>query len=372
VAATSSTSNSDTPRKAGVPWAFLLALGVLFAIELVLHAVDERKLIAYASDYGQYNAVRDHIALGPAEIALVGSSQLREGVSMPVLIEELEKKLGRKVSVSNYALRGARVDAANAVVEDLLSQPEKPNLILVGLSVRDLRGGPRDYPRLTTFWDWADWWKYVRIDGWDVVDVTPQMVRKSIGDYSHLMKHREKFAIALDGLFEPLGVRSKEEPNPILGQGTYQHFEGRGLRRLDEAKVGRRHLIARIRENYSSIDGPKTTPDMIHDFGELAQQLQNAPCKSLLLEVPVSDLLNRLLINDGLRKHYDRAIAQVLTEHPVAYWPVADQPFKPGDEHFSDLQHLNRPGAEEYARMLAEKIAQELGASPPTRPARSE
>ncbi|MGC4030881.1 MAG: hypothetical protein QM754_03915 [Tepidisphaeraceae bacterium] len=154
MAAASSTSNSDAapaaatpvahgPRpqpRFGFPWAVVLALLVVAGVEVYLHTFPKMKLIAYASDEGQYHAVRDTVdAIGPAEVALIGSSQMREGVTMPLLIAETEKRLGRRVTLSNYAVRGARLDGFDAIVQFLQRQPVPPKLIIVGVSQRDLR-----------------------------------------------------------------------------------------------------------------------------------------------------------------------------------------------------------------------------------------
>jgi len=44
----------------------------------------------------------------------------------------------------------------------------------------------------------------------------------------------------------------------------------------------------------------------------------------------------------------------------IHYLPTRDQPFKPTNDDFSDLQHLNRPGAQRFATWLAGEIAAQL------------
>lgn len=379
------------PVKCGMPYALLMAVAIVIAFEVFLRVLPREKLIAYASDYGQYQAVRDTIDLkGPAEVALVGSSQVREGVSMPTLNEALEQQLGHKPDVANYALRGGRVDLADVVVRHLLRQPKPPKLIIVGLSTRDVRAYAPDYERLAVFWTFSDWLREYRTGGrpdtsvlpcflqnrvgeeilifergWDRTDQLPTVIRNYVGEGLLTLKHREMIGIqAANPLRKLFGAPDPREPNPILGEATFQHLGGRGERTLLASKIGLPRLIRSAVSSYlpdpKYYDRPPLA--MRERLTDLVAQLtaSNVPSRSLIIEMPIAGDLEVAI--DRSRKvrmvyGFNREVQSRVYQTNVRYIPTGEQPFKPGKEHFSDLQHFNRPGAQEFSKWLAPEIA---------------
>ena len=377
MAAILSTSSSDPSSHGphphaplGRPWALVIALGIVAVFEIYLHTRDPMKLIAYASDEGQYHAVRDTVAAqGPAEVALVGSSQMREGVVMPVLLAELEKKVGRPVRVANYATRGARLDAMDAVVRFLQKQPTPPRLIVVGLGPRDLRADTVDWPRVALFWDTADWWRAFRRRGADVAgvgDALPVVIRNAAGRVLDSLRYREEIALTLKRPFARFGVSVAEDGNPILGEVSEQHLGSRGARSLTKAKVSVRKIFDRARESYMFDQPAKPRPAMRSALNDLVAVLGSRPGGGLLVQMPVADFLQAEIDNKGQTKAFQAAVSEVAKAAGVDFVPVSRQGFRPTDDHFSDLQHLNRSGAEGFATWLATETAKRI--DPPSRP----
>jgi len=371
VAATSSTSSSDFPKATGVnpcvPTAFLLAIAILIAFELFLRTRDPHTLIAYpkrAAGDDQtvtYKAVREYIALdGPAEVALVGSSQMREGVTMPVLIDEIRARAGRDLRVANYAARGARADAMEAVVHYLLSQPTKPRLIVIGLSVRDLRTDDLDLPRMAVFWNARDWWRETGKIGWRATDVLPIVIRNEASQVSWTLRFRDQLAIELVKPFARFGISVESEGNPIVGEQTLQHAGSRGLRNLTEIRIAPRRMLAAARLSYDYPAGPKPSETMTLRLRSLLQQIELAGVRAIIVEMPVADRLKTDLTRVGLLKWFNRSVTTLTIETPIRFIPTTAQPIQPGPEHFSDLQHHNRIGAELFSQWLAGEMAGEL------------
>lgn len=375
MAATSSTSSSD-PRKHGFPYAFALAILIVIGLELFLRTRDSQQLIAYpelgigGDQTVTYKAVREYIALdGAADVALVGSSQMREDVVMPQLIQHVRERTGRDVTVRNYATRGARADVMSAVVGELLDQPTKPDLIIIGLSVRDLRTQDIDLPRLALFWDAREWWSEAQTIGWSATSVLPTVVRNELGEFSHTLRYRDQLAIDISKPFAPVfGYSVDREPNPIVGEGSWQHIGGRGLRNLVDPKVSPRRMLYLARESYAYADGPKPSEPQTRRLQSMIRRIEASGVRAVLVEMPVADYLENDLAARGLPKAFDRSVRSLLEGTRIPYIPTADQPFKPGHAHFVDLQHLNRPGAEQFSDWLAGLIAGELRSSPTTRP----
>lgn len=358
-----------------MPYALLLAVAIVIAFELFLRVVPREKLIAYASDYGQYQAVRDYIDLhGPADVALVGSSQVREGVHMPTLIESLKQQEGDAApTVANYALRGGRVDLADAVVRYLMRQPSPPKLIVVGLSTRDIRAYAPDYDRLAVFWTFSDWWREFRRPrdaggGWDRTTQLPTVLRNYFGEVMLTLKHREMIGIQTAAPFRQLfGAPDPREPNPIVGEPTFQHLGSRGERTLLKSLIPLRRMIRNAVSAY--VPDPRyydrPPPLMRERLTHLIDQFTqpNAPSRGLIIEMPIADDL-AVAIDDGRRVRmiygFNREVYSRVYQQPIRYIPTTEQAFKPTKEHFSDLQHFNRPGAEEFSKWLAWEIVKEI------------
>jgi hypothetical protein len=371
VAATSSTSSSSTRRATGFPSAFVLTIVIVIAFELYLRTRDAEELIAYpelgigGDQTVTYKAVREYIALeGAANVALVGSSQMRENVVMPRLIESVRAKVGRDITVRNYATRGARADVMNAVVDELLDQPVKPDLIVIGVSVRDLRTQELDLPRLALFWDTREWLAESRSLGWSTTRVLPTVVRNELGRISYTLRFRDQLAIDVSRPLAPVfGYPVDREPNPIVGEVSWQHMGGRGLRNLVEPNISPRRMLNLSRESYAYQDGPKPSEPQTRRLQSMIRRIESADVRAVLVEMPVADYLENDLAARKLTTSFDRSVRSLVAGTRIRYITTAEQPFQPGHAHFVDLQHLNRPGAELFGDWLAEVIAEGLSGS---------
>ncbi|MDB5328066.1 MAG: hypothetical protein JWM57_3635 [Phycisphaerales bacterium] len=340
-----------------------MALAIVAAVEVFLHTRDRLSLIAYASDEGQYHAVRDTVrAIGPAEVALVGSSQMREGVVMPALVAELEKRLGRKVRVANYATRGARLDAMNGVVRFLQKQPNPPKLIVVGLGPRDLRADTVDWPRVALFWDAGDWWKTYKRYGFGATDLLPVVIRNLAGRVLYTLNFREEISLALQRPFMHAGLAldTYEDGNPILGQVSSQHEGSRGQRSLSKLKVPLKKLFDRAVDSYMFAEPAKARPAMKGALHDLVNAFAANPQQGLLVQMPVARVLQAAIDNKGQSKAFLSTVTAEATATGVGFIPSDKQGVHPTDDDFSDLQHLNRPGAEAFGIWLANEIAARL------------
>ena len=367
MAAASSTSSSKSPAACGKPWALLLALLIIAGVEVGLHRIPRMHLIAYSSLEGQYHAVRDIIdANGPAEVALVGSSQMREGVSMPVLIDKVRRLNGSRVPIANYALRGARVDVMDAVVRYLQSRKNPPKLIIVGVSARDLRATDPDWPRMAIFWRPTDWWREFHKSGWRMTDYLPIVIRNEVAEVSDTLRYREEISLKIQRCFKRFGVNASEEPNPILGQETMQNSGALGLRTLEHAKIPLHKIRDSARESYLLNRKPSPLPAMMNRLKSLAAQLGRGHNAGLFVEMPVADYLQVLLNSSKQAKAFQHAMAAIVSTSHVPYIPAQQELFKPTRADFTDMQHLNRAGSVAFAKWLARPLWKMLIGKPPT------
>lgn len=354
-----------------VPWAFLLAIGIVIAFEAFLHTRNPRALIAYpqlgaAMDQTiTYTAARQFMEQEPVEVALIGSSQMREGVAMPRLIEAVKERAGRDVSIANYAMRGSRVDAMQAAVQHLLDQKHKPKLIVIGIAVRDLRTQEIDYPRLSLFWDLHEWLTYEQPQlGWESTRYLPTVIRNEASKVSYTLRYREQLAIEATRPFASVfGIKLVRESNPIVGELSWQLSYGKGERSLADPKVNPKRLFDGAWKNHAYEEGPRPSEPMTQRLQMMIRQIQASGVSAILVEMPVSSYLESELTKHRMAQEFDKTVTNAIQGTSIRYIPCADQGFHPGLEHFTDIQHLNRAGAERYGDWLAGEIAAELGES---------
>ena len=358
MADSSSTSNSDPrpPIRFGVPWGLIGAIVLIVAVEAALRLIGPIKLIAFASDEGQYRAVRDFIdAQGPADVALIGSSQFREAIAMPRLTESIEKYAGHDIWAANYSMRGARVDVLDAAVRYLLRQPRPPKLIIVGFSPRDLRAKEPDWPRVAIFWTPADWLREFR-EHREVLSVMPIVVRNEAGRGLWSLRYREEISLWVQRHFARLGVDASEDRDPIIGEMTAQHVGPKGLAYFEEKGVSKRRLFDRVADSYL-FDQPPTPPaQMQQRLVSLASQFDRADCRGLWIEMPVAAPLAERLKQTKLKSAFETAVHNAIVGRPIDYIVAEDRPVQFDKTEFRDLQHLNLPGAQRMSDWVASEI----------------
>lgn len=364
----SSEPRSTHRTEARFPRAFLLAIGIVIAFEIFLHTRSPRAMIAYpptgaATDQTiTYTAVRQFMEQEPAEVALIGSSQMREGVVMPKLTEAVRARVGREVRIANYATRGSRVDAMQAAVQHLLDQEHRPKLLVIGLATRDLRTQVLDTERMALFWDFDEWLKYEQARlGWDATRYLPTVVRNEAGKACYTLRYREQLAIEATRPFaKAFGIKLARESNPIIGEMSSQHLYGKGERSLADPKVNPKRLFDGAWKQHAYEEGPRPSDPMAERLQTMLRQIQASGVRAIVVEMPVASYLETELTKHGLLQAFDRSVTSLTQRAGVRYIPCAQQSFQPGLEHFSDTQHLNRPGGEGFGDWLAGEIAAEL------------
>jgi len=360
VADSSSTSSSKPPIRFGAPWGLLGAIVLLVAVEAALRIIGPIKLIAFASDEGQYRAVRDFVdAQGPADVALIGSSQFREAIAMPRLTESIEKCAGHDIWTANYSMRGARVDVLDAAVRYMLRQPRPPKLIIVGLSPRDLRLKEPDWPRVAIFWTPADWLREFRGHR-EVLDVLPIVVRNEAGWGLWSLRYREEISLWLQRRFTRFGVDASEDRDPIIGEMTAQHVGPKGLAYFAEKGVSKKRLLDRVADSYLFELPPQPPAEMQARLNALASQFNRPDRPGLWIEMPVATLLETRLKQTRLKSAFETAVHDAILGRAIDYVPDKDRPVQFAKTEFRDLQHLNLPGAQRMSDWVASEIVRRV------------
>lgn len=375
MADSSSTSSSERPvaKEAGraehrrahaFPWALLIAFGLVLVVELLVRRVDERTLIFTRGDSDQARAVRDEISLNEGvDVAFVGSSMTYQGINVADLESKLKSEAGREVRVRNYAIRGGRMDLFAATVRHLLRQETKPRLIVVGVSIRDLRDYDLDLERASIFWNASDFAHVVRERGTSPTKYLPTVIRNEIEPRLWLLKHRHTISTKLKQ--EVIDIAT--EPMPARGESPSQHLSARRNTTLTmnefKSTSNKRRMVQAYR-----IDLPPEPPAMfVACVDEVLADCRAAGVKLIFLDMPISEPMQGLLINADKKRKSDRieplyraTMAARCAAANVPFLTAADLSLTWNLEDFYDSQHLNYAGAMKLDAAIAPVLAREL------------
>lgn len=350
MAAASSTSSSRPPLKCGVPWALLLAIGLLAAFEVGLHRVPLADLVYYGDDTTQRYALRDRaeLGLGP-DLALIGSSQMRQAVVMPEFIPLARRQLGRSLTVGNYALRGGKMDVMYYLVRALCESKKPPKVIILGVSVRDLRGNEPDWDSIAPFAHWKDIPAELKRNGTGALQMIPTVFRDRVLGWYRTLRFRDYINYLLKTQF----VYVRDEGDISLGDTARElTFLTRSL---DSSPMSRLTLVRRMGWSFDFAHSPRPAESMVRYLDKIAQECHKRHVKLLVVELPISSILQRALPKK-FYSQFQQAMAAFHKRTKVPYLPTTALVPHYSNAQFYDAQHLNYRGAMLFGPKLAEML----------------
>lgn len=349
------------------PVALLGALAIVAAVEIGLRQVDPQSLIVSRGDADQARAVRDEIDLpGAPDVALVGSSMMYQGVSVPEFEHDLSQAAGRPVNVANYAIRGGRMDLFAATIRQIVEQPERPRLILVGTSMRDLREFDLELDRLSLFWSIGDFVAIARERGLPMNRYLPIVIRNEIEPHLLTLRYRNAITRALQSPFVPVEI----EPLPARGEKADALIGSRGQRMLaDEMDAFRKRTNRRRMMQSYRLELPPIPPKVMSDqVEEIIRVCAAHHVDVIFVELPLSEPMSGLIRTaTKTSKKFEPTWRLVMAEKTqpasVPFIPFADLGLSLSDRDFADGQHLNEPGALKLGAALVPLIIERLNRS---------
>lgn len=346
------------------PWSLLLAFGLVALVEVGVRQIDPRFLILTRGDADQARAVRDQISLNePVDIAFVGSSMTYQGINVPDLQSKLRNAIGREVTVRNASIRGGRVDLFATTVRHLLRQEMTPELIVVGISIRDLREYELDFERMSIFWTLGDLGRAIRTHGLNQREHLPVVLRNEIEPHWSLLKYRQALSTRIQQQF----VHIDTEPMPARGEPPLQHL---GSKRdvtltMDDFKSSSNKR--RMTQAYRIDLPPQPQQKFVDCVDQILADCQRAGVKLLFLDMPISEPMQGLLINAD-KKRKSHQIEPAYRETMSARCAAGGVPFVTSQSlglewrlnDFYDSQHLNYAGSTKLSTALVPWLAREL------------
>lgn len=358
-------SSEERPLPTGPPWALGLALVLLAIVELALRQIPVSDLIPYDNGATEYHAVARFLeTVGPAEISVIGSSRAREAIVASEVSRLCQARLGRSVSVANYACSGARATENEALVEFLLARGQ-PKLLLYGVSPRQLL--ERDEPReqFALFWDWPAWWRHYRQDPQQIGKLLPVVIRNTVGQWYRTLRYRRKAAVVVHDLLIALRAGDVSSrtlrdlaagrylPSPPNGQRSRWHASRPDLslvqREVSEERV-RLYVQRLLYDGKYFIEG--TQPQRVQHIISMCNQ---AGVKLALVEVPLNDLLLRHL-PPGAHSVFRATMRSLADAGGVTFVASDEFDVEFTDHEFLDQSHLNYRGALRYTQALFDRV----------------
>jgi hypothetical protein len=314
--------------------------------------------VPYSVDgVGEYRALAPELeAFGPARVSIVGSSRVREGLLLPHLHRHLERELGAAPSVASYALGGARAAEVELVVRKLLAADAPPDLIVYGLTPRQLVDKSR--PRNSSYlWDLAGWWEERRMRGGMVDQFLPQALRNELVRHVYAYRYREEIGAAFaapasEDFWERLGtgLTRRDTPlSPMRGELTVWQR----TKRLISWNMGAEHVRRYVDQVWTP--GEWSMQRQERKLGAILTRCREAGVPLVLFEVPSAPILREHLPKGAYRR-YRVAVGRAAEAHGVSFLTVEDLNLEPTRRDFREQSHLNQRGAAKLTRAVAERV----------------
>jgi hypothetical protein len=394
-----------------IPKATLLAIGLLIGVELFLRTIPIERLLPRAAggpgvhtDSGPFSVLAMVDARGSADIALVGSSMMREAVNVPQMRETLQTRFHRRLTVGDYSVRGAKIEELAATTDQLLASKRPPKLLFIGLSLRDLQIDPeeRRAQNLAPYAQLSDWYearfappappspseirnpKLETSTKPEVEISTPRYplssilyplppsppppallpaLKNTLTRHCRLLRHREQLR---ELVLHPTRRLPPAEVNPITGKAG-ENFRSLVAEGLVTVKEIRKQHNRQSRTN--SLGAPPTPPALAildETIARARAGAQQRNVKIILIEMPIPKVMRKALPQadyaDFLTK--TSAIAQ---RHNIPFLQRQDFErlnFPPNNGYFLDSQHMNSHGNTRFATILATVAARHLKEQP--------
>ncbi len=345
-------------RVRGLPCATGVALALLLGLELAVRWMHPSGTVPYSLEgVGEYRALAPELeAFGPAQVSIVGSSRAREALLLPLLHRHLEREPGAAPSVASYAIGGAHAAEVELVVRKLLAADAPPDLIVYGLTPRQLLD--KRWPRNSAYlWDLAGWWEERRVRGGLIDRLLPQVVRNELAGYVHAYRYREEIGAAFatpasEDFWERLysGLSRRGTPrSPMRGNLTvWQRTRPSTSRNVPAA-----HVRAYVDSMW--IPGEWSMERQERELGAILTRCREAGVPLALFEVPTSPILREHLPKGAYRR-YRAVVARAAEAHGVPFRSVEDLGLELTRRDFREQSHLNQRGATRFTRAVAERV----------------
>lgn len=361
MAINSSISNfeKDTSRWAGKPWACLLAVAMLIAVELVVRSLPVEVLIPHGLGEVEYEAVALTIRdIGPAQTCIVGSSRSREGLNAD--------KFGD--GAANYSCPANRIAEVEAVINLILRQRDNSTQrIIYGITPFQLLPREQEGPQAVEaiFWDWEDWRRESEQFPDFAGPTRARLVRQAISRSMQTLRYRSKPGSILIDTFE-LAKRGRLHETTVE-----QLLSGSAIAQPTLGTVSRWHVLEperslvtepipdrRVQQFLSKqlINGEFIIgDDEVERLHRIVKLCRENGIELVLVELPLPEIMKKY-IPESVFSEFRETIVKLAESEAISLVSLDALMLDLQNEHFLDSSHLNRAGSTRLSVAVAEYL----------------
>jgi hypothetical protein len=301
------------------------------------------------------------LALGSADVVVLGSSRTAQAIDCPQLARETSEGIGRPVNASSYALGGAQIAENLPMARHVLRHRPKPRLILYGVAPEQI--GPHDIrldaatgrwvqeptpvnERSAMFWLFSDYLEARRTFGSRIDPYLPIVFRNEVEKHYHTMRARGRLMNAIRN------VLRGREGSPILGESLDEEGRTRSMAAggYDEQSI-REHV-----EEAHLLEGSYPFSDQrIALFRQLIQMCSEADVGIAFFELPNAEVFERYF-PPGTRERFREAFRELSAGTGARLYSLEELGLDFDYDEYRDAVHLNMKGTSRYTAAIAKKI----------------
>jgi hypothetical protein len=275
------------------------------------------------------------------------------------LQKQVAKRVNRSVNIFDMGIDAEMVSDAYLICEKLFIGKEAPRLIVYGINPRDFMDallpsdtGTLSFARLHGLNDLS------RSDGLFATNMQ-EKTDLFLQSIAPLYQYRREWQDKVGNYYlKALPVAPPYSP-PLTGP-TALTIEQKNLAYVNRAKLQDGEWIRSIAEYEARWAKPSQEQFQLQSkyLDALLALTHERRIKVLLIKMPVTET-NESLMPPGLVAEYDRTIAAAAKRWNLDVLDLRGK-FRPSDDYFFDIVHLNARGGDILSAIFAEKIAQQL------------
>ena len=332
------------------PRALVLAVALVLLFEIALRGSGWPKHFPYELGRMEYGIAAAQIErAGAAEVSIVGSSRTRESIVVPLMAQRLTERLGRPVSVANYASSGAYTTDFEATTKRLLRATPKPKVILIGISERDLIYAGRIWDEVGPFRNVDDLRESIHERGVEGLEELPVMIRSSIGRRWRTLGLRDMLRFEIVAQLTSTAV----EPFPSPAEGGLSIWQRTSPSRNLAKKPIKKSRVLERSAAFRFEQFPHT--QLGDSLDDLMSACDEAGVPLVIYEVHQSKAL-RDALPKGFYKRFTDFVHEHVGRHGDRFVRLEDLKLKLNDADMREPSHMSFRGASKLTEALADQV----------------
>ena len=363
----------STISSKGLPLAWLACLGVLAAVEVVLHFFPAGRLAL--ANVGEGDAAFQYLILNRItqvyerpRLLVLGSSRARESIIMPVLREQFAPNLSPR-QCRNYGLPSARALELWHILRKLRDAGKTPDVLILAVTPFELGEYHDDPPvgLLMTFHDLLDAGVSLASQGETIEPNAGESPRRAFRALPHVCQALADRHVRTLWLRQIVRLHG-DAPSGMLGglsktqaRCSAALVEGRepSLRTRAYSKIAVKGFAEQIDLGGRMSFANAQCECMI----ELLRLARECGCRTAVVELPVSRTL-RNAYPQNIYEEFLQFFKERCERAGVPFIRLQDIGVVFDDDAMYDLGHVNWTGAEKFTRALAATLADRMPGLP--------